>query len=262
MVLLTTTKQFDILRTNDLQQLILTSVFAILTGVGAFIVIPLSFSPVPITFQTAFVILAGFVLGRYYGPLSQIIYVLLGIMGVPWFSGGKFGLSVLFGATGGYLVGFIVSAYVVGWLTDISKETRTPLALFTTAVIGNLLVYIFGIIGLLNYANLWNALELGMFPFIPGDLFKILLIFGLLYFIYPSSDQTFDTGLTETKSKLWSLLLFTVSLGTFLIFFIYLYSNGNNIPIYLPEISVFASLCLLPSLYLFVKLIRKSPNTV
>ncbi len=253
MVLLTTTKQFEILRSEDLYQLTLSFIFAALTGLGAFIAIPLSFTPVPITLQTLFVLLSGFVLGRHYGPLSQFIYIILGIIGMPWFAHGTFGLSVLLGTTGGYLVGFVVSAYTVGWITDMSKQTRNPLALFTTAIIGTIIIYIFGILGLLQFFDLWKALELGFFPFIPGDLFKIILIYILLYLFIPNSDLTFDSGSTPTKNKIWNSLLLIIAFGTFIVFFAYLYSNGDNIPIYLPYFSTFTALCLLPEVILYVK---------
>lgn len=260
MVLLTTTSQFELLRNNDLQQIILATVFAILTGLGAFIAIPLSFTPIPITFQTFFVILSGFVLGRKYGPLSQLIYVILGILGVPWFAGGTFGLSVLLGASGGFLLGFIIASFVVGWITDMSKQSRRPLALFTTAVLGSIIVYFFGFLGLFPYFNIWQALERGVFPFIPGDLFKIILVFIVLYIFIPNDDLSFDTGSTPTKNNIWNILLLIASFGTFVLFFAYLYSNGNNIPLYLPAISLFASICLLPCVFLLARNYRLSSS--
>ena len=253
MVLLTTTKQFEILRTDDLYQIILASIFAGLTGIGAFITIPIYFSPIPITFQTLFVILSGFVLGRHYGPLSQVIYVLLGIIGIPWFSGGKFGLSVIIGATGGYLVGFIIAAYVIGWITDMSKQTRSPLALFTSSIIGSVIIYFFGVLGLLRYYDVWTALEYGFFPFIPGDLFKINIVCLLLLLIIPHTELTFESGLNPAKHNLWNLMLVLVSFGTFIVFMTYLYSNGSKIPIYLPEMSIFSVFFLAPGILLFIK---------
>ena len=258
MVLLTTTSQFELVRNNDFQQIILASVFAILTGVGAFITIPLSFSPIPITFQTLFVLLSGFMLGRYYGPLSQIIYVFLGFVGVPWFSGGKFGPSVLLSVSGGYLLGFIIASFIIGWITDMSKQSRHPLALFTTSVLGSIIIYFFGVLGLLRYDNIWQSLELGVFPFIPGDLFKIILAFILLYLFIPNSDLSFDTGSSPIKNKIWNVLLIFTSFGTFIIFFAYLYSNGNNIPLYLPELSIFTSICLFPCIFFLGKTFRHS----
>lgn len=249
MVLLTTSRQFELLRTDDFTQLILASLFAGLTGLGAFIAIPLSFSPIPITFQTLFVLLSGFVLGRHYGPLSQIIYVVLGIIGVPWFSGGKFGLTILLGVSGGYLLGFILASFVIGWITDISKESRNPFALFTSAVLGSIIIYIFGVLGLFRYYNLWTSLEFGVFPFIPGDLFKIILVFIFLILFMPDDEMSFETGFTKKRINIWLGLMFSTCLGTFIIFFVYLYSNGPNIPSHLPEISFFTGICIIPCLY-------------
>lgn len=262
MVLLTTTSQFELLRNNDLQQIIMATVFAILTGLGAFIAIPLSFTPIPITFQTFFVLLSGFVLGRKYGPLSQLIYVVLGIIGVPWFAGGTFGLSVLLGSSGGFLLGFIIASFVIGWITDISKQSRRPLALFTTAVIGSIIVYVFGVLGLLPYFPLLKSIELGIFPFIPGDLFKIILVFIVLYLFIPTTDLTFDTGPTPVKNNIWNGLLIFASFSVFTIFFAYLYSNGSNIPLYLPIISLFTSICLLSCLFLIARNFRNPQEQV
>jgi len=85
--------------------MIYASLFGALTAMGALISIPLQ--PVPVTLQTLFLYLAGSLLGGGLGALSQTVYIMLGVIGLPVFSGGKAGLGVLMGPTGGYLVGFV-----------------------------------------------------------------------------------------------------------------------------------------------------------
>lgn len=93
--------------------------FALLTALSAQIVIPLPFTPVPITGQTFAVLLSGAALGAGAGAASQGLYVLLGAVGLPFYAGGASGWTVVTGATGGYLVGFIVAAWVVGVLAEM-----------------------------------------------------------------------------------------------------------------------------------------------
>ena len=105
---------------TSLRGMAYASMFGALTAVGAYIMIPLP--PVPITLQTLFVNLAGALLGGYLGALSQVVYILLGVIGLPVFAGGKAGAGVLLGPTGGYLIGFVVGAFVIGKLTTIRKK--------------------------------------------------------------------------------------------------------------------------------------------
>jgi len=154
--------------------IVLSAFFAVLTGAGAFIMIPVG--PVPITMQTLFTYLAGAVLGSKWGALSQIIYVILGLVGVPIFAGGRAGIGVLIGPTGGYLLGFIMGAYVIGKLIEFKRTLSFMWVLFSM-VIGTLIIYIFGIIQL----SLWlkvsmeEAILIGVLPFIMGDLLKMIL---------------------------------------------------------------------------------------
>lgn len=251
MVFFNTTKNYELFRNNDLLKLISTLSFSILTGLGSIIIFPLSFTPIPITMQTLFVLLSGFFLGRYYGVLSQLLYIALGVSGIPWFSGGKFGLSVLIGPTGGYLIGFVFSSFLVGWITDISKETRKSFVLFTSSILGSVIIYVFGILGLLfSNIDFWTSLELGFFPFVPGDIIKIMIAFILALMITPKSDLSIDTGMNQGKRNILYLLVIALSLGMFSLFFGYLFSNGNNIPLYLPWVSLITSLSILPALLL------------
>ena len=161
------------LKTNGM---ILCALFAALTGVGGLIAIPLPFTPVPITLQTFFTFLAGAILGKYLGALSQIIYILLGVVGLPVFAKGSSGIGVLLGPTGGYLVGFVPAAFLVGWILE--RREKPPFGLiFLAMLVGLLAIYLPGVGWLMWVAkmNLVKALLLGALPFLPGDGVKIVV---------------------------------------------------------------------------------------
>ena len=159
------------LKTLDIVTLAL---FSALTAIGAYISIPLPFSEVPITLQTMFTYLAGAVLGGYLGALSQLIYLLIGLAGLPIFAGGGSSLSVLIGPSGGYLLGFILAAFVIG---ELKKLKRGFVWLFICMVVGTIIIYVLGVAQLMNWAkiSLNQAIVIGVLPFIFGDIIKILL---------------------------------------------------------------------------------------
>lgn len=169
------TDQFKKNRTYILpEDLVVISLFAVLTAVGALIVIPLPFSPVPITLQTLFCILSGAILGKNRGLMSQVLYLLLGISGLPVFSKGGSGLGFLIGPTGGYLFGFMIGSYVCGLLVE-----KGFVVIGMTA--GIILIYITGLIQLKFVLTLaWAKVFLiGAMPFIPGDVLKVLVGVGI-----------------------------------------------------------------------------------
>jgi biotin transport system substrate-specific component len=140
---------------------------------GVLITIPLS--PVPVTLQTFFTYLAGAILGSYLGGLSQAIYVLLGAVGLPVFAGGKAGFGVLVGPTGGYLIGFIVGAFVIGKLVETKGNPGFSWILFSMSI-GTLVIYVLGVIQLSVWVEgIHNALIVGVLPFLLGDSLKILV---------------------------------------------------------------------------------------
>ncbi len=146
--------------------------FALLTALFAQFTIPLPFTPVPITGQTFAVLLSGATLGMTAGGASQVLYLLLGIF-FPFYADGASGTEVLFGTSGGYLFGFVVAAVLVGKLAERRHDRRVPSAV-TAFLTGSLVIYIFGVIGLMAKANmdLVTALEKGVVPFIVGDVIK------------------------------------------------------------------------------------------
>lgn len=154
--------------------LVYAALFGAMTAAGALIVIPLP--PVPVTAQTFFMNVAALLLGGPLAVVSQIIYVLMGVMGMPVFAGGKAGLGILFGPTGGYLFGFIIAAFVIGHVHRMKKNAGAVWQIFSM-VLGMLVIYVAGSIQLAWIAkmNIPQALIVGVVPFIPGDLIKIAL---------------------------------------------------------------------------------------
>ncbi|HSG79447.1 MAG TPA: biotin transporter BioY [Acidimicrobiia bacterium] len=150
--------------------------FALLTALAAQIEIPLWFTPVPITGQTFAVLLAGAALGMKLGAASQALYWGLGAVGLPFYSGGEGGWTVATGATAGYLVGFVVAAALVGALAE-RKQDRSVLTAVPAFLAGSALIYLFGVTWLMFDLGVdsTRALELGMTPFVVGDLVKIAL---------------------------------------------------------------------------------------
>lgn len=149
-------------------------VFVMLTSLGAFVRIPLPFTPVPITLQTFFVLLSGAFLGSNLGAMTQLSYVFFGISGLPIFTGAGSGLLYFLGPTGGYLFGFILSAFFIGRFIKYSQDKL--FLTFGILCLGDLILLASGVIWLkllLGYP-LTRLLFVGFIPFIPGDLLKAL----------------------------------------------------------------------------------------
>ena len=151
------------------------AMFGAATAAGAYLIIPLP--PVPVTLQTFFMALAGALLGARLGAMSQVVYVLLGIIGLPVFAGGKAGLGVLLGPTGGYLVGFVAGAWLIGRLLQAGGRPGTARIAAAVAA-GYALVYAFGVAGLFLIArlSLLEALSVGVAPFLIGDVLKVAAV--------------------------------------------------------------------------------------
>ena len=158
----------------NVKPMIYASLFAALTAIGAFIKIPIPINPVPITLQVFFVLLAGLVLGARWGGTSMVVYVMLGVIGLPVFSGGSSGLGILLGPTGGYIIGFVAGAFVTGLIYNKANDSKTATI---GAMIGGLaVIYLPGVMQLSFVANmtLQQAVAVGMLPFLIGDAIKIV----------------------------------------------------------------------------------------
>jgi biotin transport system substrate-specific component len=178
------------------KKLILALCVAGLTGLAAQIRIAIPWSLVPITGQTFLVLLAGVLLGRWWGGVSLGIYAGLGILGVPWFTGWGSGLAHLAGPTGGYIVGFILAALCVGHFTDAYVRSRSFVSMLVLMLIANfVLVYIPGILQLGLWirlvrgapAELGSLLGMGLVPFVAGDITKAVLAAAVARAITPKA---------------------------------------------------------------------------
>jgi len=161
--------------------------FALLTAGAAQVSFTLGFTPVPITGQTFAVLLAGGTLGSQLGASSQLLYVAMGAIGLPFYSHGEGGWEFATGSTAGYLVGFIVAAYAVGWLAERGQDRQLSTSI-TAFLAGSLIIYTLGA-GWLAYdqgipvtAGLGeeSAITKGVAPFVVFDLLKALLAGSLL----------------------------------------------------------------------------------
>lgn len=149
-------------------------VFIVLTALGAFVRIPLPFTPVPLTLQTFFVLLSGAFLGKKLGALTQLSYVSLGIAGLPVFTDAGSGLLYLSGPTGGYIVGFVLAALLTGRCVGYAKESfLATLAVFCLADLALLACGVIWLKFILGVSSR-QALFLGFIPFLAGDLLKAL----------------------------------------------------------------------------------------
>lgn len=165
------------MKTRDM---ILISMFAALTAVGAFIKIPTPI--VPFTLQFVFCAYAGIFLGAKHGLYSQLLYVGIGLIGIPIFASGG-GITYIFQPTFGYLIGFIVCAFVIGKLTE--SLTQIKLWRILGAVLSGLFfVYFFGVAYLYMIVNLYlgkamtvkGAIAAGFLPYITSDFILSILV--------------------------------------------------------------------------------------
>ncbi len=159
-------------RTGILWDVVLVAGFACLTA--AFAQISFWIGPVPVTGQTFAVLLAGALLGSRRGALSQLTYLAVGADGIPyWFAlGGPPGIARLVGPTGGYLIGFVAVAFVVGWLAERGWDRRVGTAALAMLA-GEIVLYIFGLSWLAHFVSGGAVLQAGLYPFVIGDLIKV-----------------------------------------------------------------------------------------
>ena len=161
-------------KTQTLQKDFLLVIGAsILLALSAWISIRLPFTPVPISFTAQLVLLFSVLLGKR-GAYATFVYLGQGLMGLPVFSNGGSGLAYMLGPTGGYLVGFAIAAFVVGSVVDKMNE-KSPTKVFLLMIFGNCLMYVFGLPHLALVIGSSNALKFGLYPFIGGDILKLMI---------------------------------------------------------------------------------------
>jgi biotin transport system substrate-specific component len=143
--------------------------------------VSIPFKPVPLTGQTFAVLLVGSSLGAIRGTASLTLYLWLGVAGAPIYADGHHGWNILTGASGGYIVGFVLAAAVTGYLAERGWDRR-----FSSAVgamlTGNVLIYAVGLpwLAVVLNTNLEKTFEFGLYKFVPGDLLKLYLAAALL----------------------------------------------------------------------------------
>ena len=163
--------------------MVLASLLAALTAAGAYIQIPIG--PVPVVLSTLFVLLSGLLLGSRGALLSMGLYLLIGAMGVPVFAGGRGGFAHFFGPTGGYLFGYVLSAWVTGF---ISEHAQPGSVLEMTGIaVGILAVYLPGLpwLKMVTHLSWAKTMMVGMIPFLIGDGIKGAAAFMLARSVRP-----------------------------------------------------------------------------
>jgi biotin transport system substrate-specific component len=165
---------------NALKSVALVVAFSLLTAAAAQVVVPLPFTPVPLTGQTFAVLLTGALLGPRLGALAMLAYLLEGAAGLPFFRGGAGGVTHFAGATAGYLLAFPAAAYVTGYLSERGWDRRFVTAAAAMAL-GSLVILACGWAWLaLMFKGGTEAFRLGVAPFLPGDVLKVALAAAVL----------------------------------------------------------------------------------
>jgi biotin transport system substrate-specific component len=165
---------------------LLTDALLVLAGTGlvaaaAQISVKLPFTPVPITGQTFAVVLVGASLGAVRGTSSLLLYLWLGVAGAPIYAHHDSGWNVITSASGGYIVGFVIAAAVTGFLAERGWDRRLSSSI-SAMLTGNVIVYLVGVpwLAVVLDTNLEKSLEYGLYPFVPGDVFKLYLAAAIL----------------------------------------------------------------------------------
>jgi biotin transport system substrate-specific component len=181
---------------NIIAKFAFSLIFAILMAISANSFVYLPFTPVPITTQVLTVLLSGLFLGSRWALTSQTIYILMGIMGLPVFSGFKNGAALFTGPTVGYVIGFMAAAFVTGFIYEnLLKKERSSfshiLIPFVSCITGVILIHLFGFIYLSGYfysmmgaASVWDTLiktwKLGTQPFLLIDFLKVIVAVSII----------------------------------------------------------------------------------
>ena len=174
---------------QQLKRMVYAALMAALTAVGAYIAIPIG--PVPIVLQNLFVMLAGLLLGGRWAAISIGVYLVAGAVGMPVFAGGTGGAGKFVGPTGGYLLGFLAAAYLIG---VISERGRGRVVIDVLAMVaGTAIIYAFGVpwLKVITGMSLSKAASVGMLPFLIGDIVKIAAAIPIARTLRPMIDGSF-----------------------------------------------------------------------
>lgn len=164
----------DLVPGSRVRDALLVGSFALVIGLSAQVAVPLPFTPVPVTGQTFAVLLGAAALGAGRAGLGAGLYLVLGMIGVPWF-------TATGGASFGYIIGFVAAALIVGRLARCGND-RTVGRTVALMAVGNLVIYAFGVTGLALVlgVGLVEATLLGVVPFLVGDTVKLIMAAALL----------------------------------------------------------------------------------
>ena len=168
----------------SIHRLVWTGLLASLTAVGAAIAVPLGpLSPVPVTLQGLFVLLCGLILGARGGSIAILLYMAAGCLGLPVFAGGKAGLAVFLGPTGGFLLGFLAQAFFAG--LGGGKPAKPFRWVLLCCLMGTSIMLAMGALRLMFVmdVSLAKALAVGVTPFLPGDILKCLAASAIYRFL-------------------------------------------------------------------------------
>jgi biotin transport system substrate-specific component len=161
---------------GSLRQMVYSSLFAALIIVGGYLSLPLPVSPVPLVLADFFMLLAGLTLGATGGGIAVALFILLGLMGLPVFAGGKAGLGVLFGPTGGFIPGYLIGTLGAGWVAHWGGVSRLKdglaiglgfVALFSCGI---------GWLAISQQLSVTKAIAVGLLPFLPGTVIKAVVL--------------------------------------------------------------------------------------
>jgi biotin transport system substrate-specific component len=183
----------EVVGATPARRALLVALFALLTALGAHLAVPLPVGPVPLSMQTAFVLLSGLLLGARLGAAAQALYLAAGLAGMPVFAHGFGGPAVLLGPTGGYLIAFPAAAALAGWVADRSRTSshvRSLALLAAGAVLGSAAILAGGWAHLTMLGgSAARALAVGVLPFLAGDAAKVVLALVLAAGLKPRFRQ-------------------------------------------------------------------------
>jgi len=168
---------------------------ACVTGLLAQVRIPLAFTPVPITGQNVGVLASGVMLGPWFGALSMLFYIAIGACGVPWFQGGEGGMGyLLHSPTLGYLLAFVVVAFLIGRLTDRHLSLRGFWGQLWLMSTGMIIILALGAsyLALTLHTTFDETMRMGVLPFLIGDMLKAILVAGAATAILPKASRQED----------------------------------------------------------------------
>ncbi len=155
-----------------LREVVLAVLGALTIGVAAQAAIPLPWTPVPISLQTLALSLIGATMGSRRGVMTVLTYLLMGCMGLPVFAKGACGAAHLIGPTGGYLIGYIGTAWLTGFLVERGLSDR-PWKVLIAMIAGQTLLFSLGLLWLAQFIGADRVLMAGLIPFLPGDAIKL-----------------------------------------------------------------------------------------